>query len=83
MPSLESISAPSILIYNIAKAKKDNLEHEKKKRKMIELVDDVNWREEVCLWYVQQKSVFLPIDDDTQWLHSNTYAKYQTKKMKY
>ena len=82
MPSLESISAPSILIYNIAKAKKDNLEHEKK-RKMIELVDDVNWREEVCLWYVQQKSVFLPIDDDTQWLHSNTYAKYQTKKMKY
>ena len=52
----------------------------KKERKMIELVDDVNWREEVCLWYVQQKSVFLPIDDDTQWLHSNTYAKYQTKK---
>jgi len=32
MPSLESISAPSILIYNIAKAKKDNLEHEKKEK---------------------------------------------------
>jgi len=45
---------------------------------MIELVDDVNWREEVCLWYVQQKSVFLPMDSDL--LYKNEKEKRKMKK---
>ena len=60
------------------KTQKKKIIWNNKKRKMIELVDDVNWREEVCLWYVQQKSVFLPMDSDL--LYKNEKEKRKMKK---